>query len=42
MIIRNIRRGFMMLSKAQGEKGRKRYTVTGTGEKFIEDRLSSA
>lgn len=40
MIIQNIRRGHMMQSKAKGDKGRKRYTVTASGEKFIEERLA--
>lgn len=39
MIILNIRRGYMMLSKSSGEKGRKRYTLTSSGEKFIEEKL---
>jgi hypothetical protein len=39
MIILNIRRGYMMLSKSSGEKGRKRYTLTSSGEKYIEEKL---
>ena len=39
MIILNIRRGYMMLSKGSGEKGRKRYTLTSSGEKYIEEKL---
>jgi hypothetical protein len=41
MIIQNIRRGFMMQAKSKGDKGRKRYTLTNSGEKFIETRLSN-
>lgn len=40
MIIQNIRRGFMMQSKAKSDKGRKRYTLTSSGEKYIETKLS--
>lgn len=40
MIILNIRRGRMMPSKkTKGEKGKNRYTLTHSGEKFIEARL---
>jgi hypothetical protein len=39
MIILNIRRGYMMLSKSSGEKGRKRYTLTSSGEKYIDEKL---
>jgi len=41
MIILNIRRGFMMQVKKSG-KGRKRYTLTGSGEKYIETKLSGS
>jgi hypothetical protein len=40
MIIQNIRRGFMMPAKNKSGKGRKRYTLTGSGEKYIETKLS--
>jgi hypothetical protein len=40
MITQNIRRGFMMPSKGKGDKGRKRYTLTNSGEEYIETRLS--
>jgi hypothetical protein len=39
MISRNIKRGFLMPSKKKGEKGRNRYTLTASGEKFIESKL---
>ncbi|EJN13118.1 hypothetical protein PMI42_03509 [Bradyrhizobium sp. YR681] len=42
MIIQNIRRGYMMLSKTKGEKGRKRYTLTRSGETFIESKISES
>jgi hypothetical protein len=38
MIIQNIKRGFLMASKKADEKGRNRYTLTSSGEKFIESR----
>jgi DNA-binding MarR family transcriptional regulator len=40
MIIQNIRRGFMMLSKSNADKGRKRYTLTSSGEKYIEAKIA--
>jgi hypothetical protein len=40
MIIQNIRRGLMMPAKNKSGKGRKRYTLTGSGEKYIETKLS--
>ncbi len=40
MIIQNIRRGLMMQSKAKSDKGRKRYTLTSSGEAYIEGKLS--
>ena len=40
MIIQNIRRGYIMPSKKKGEKGKNRYTLTSSGEKFIETRLA--
>jgi hypothetical protein len=40
MIIQNIRRGFMMLSKRKEEQGRKRYTLTSSGEKYIETKIA--
>ena len=36
MIILNIRRGFVMASKTKGEKGKNRYTLTSSGEQFVE------
>jgi hypothetical protein len=35
MIIQNIRRGYLMASRTKEGKGKKRYTVTNSGEKFI-------
>lgn len=35
MIIQNIRRGYMMEAKAQKGKGKKKYTLTQTGEDFV-------
>lgn len=42
MIIRNIKRGFLMPSKKKGEKGKNRYTLTATGETFIESKTPRA
>lgn len=45
MIVQNIRRGFLMPSKQKGEKGEKgrnRYTLTRSGETFIESKLRNA
>jgi hypothetical protein len=39
MIVQNIKRGYMMPSKKKGEEGRNRYTLTSTGEKFLESKL---
>jgi hypothetical protein len=39
MIVRNIRRGYMMASKKKGEKGKNRYMLTDSGEKFISSKL---
>lgn len=41
MIIQNIRRGFLMEAKTKGEKKRKGkgYTLTRSGEQFIESKL---
>ncbi len=39
MIIQNIKRGYVMPSKKKGEKGRNRYTLTSSGEKFVESKL---
>lgn len=39
MIIQNIKRGYLMASKRQEGKSKNRYTLTGTGEKFIESKL---
>jgi hypothetical protein len=40
MIVQNIKRGFVMTSKKKGEKGKIRYTLTSSGEKFIGAKLS--
>ncbi len=40
MIIQNIKLGRMMPSKKKGEKGKNRYTLTATGETFIEGKLT--
>jgi hypothetical protein len=40
IIVNNIRRGFMMASKKKGEKGKSRYMLTSSGEKFISSKLS--
>jgi hypothetical protein len=40
MIIHNIKTGRMMASKKRDEKGKNRYTLTATGESFIESKLS--
>lgn len=42
MIILNIRRGYMMEAKNKSGKGRKRYTLTNSGERYIEDKLSAS
>ena len=39
MIVQNIKRGYMMQSKKKGEKGKIHYTITSTGEKFVESKL---
>jgi hypothetical protein len=39
MIGQNIKRGFVMPSKKKGEKGKNRYTLTASGEKFVESKL---
>lgn len=39
MIIQNIKRSFLMASRKKGGKGKSRYTLTVSGEKFIESRL---
>lgn len=39
MIIQNIKRGYLMPSKKKGEKARNRYTLTSSGEKFVESKL---
>ena len=41
MIIQNIKRGYLMASK-KGEKGKSRYTLTSSGEKFVESKLQSS
>ena len=37
MIIMNIRRGYLMEAKAEKGEGRRKYTLTSTGEKFVEN-----
>jgi hypothetical protein len=39
MIIQNIKRGYLMASKKKGEQGKNRYTLTSSGEKFVESKL---
>jgi hypothetical protein len=39
MFILNIKRGYLMASKKNNEKKGNRYTLTGSGEKFIESNL---
>ncbi|MDE3016460.1 MAG: hypothetical protein KGI29_06020 [Pseudomonadota bacterium] len=39
MIIQNIKRGYMMSSKNKEEKGGNKYTLTNTGETFVETKL---
>lgn len=39
MIVQNIKRGFIMTSKKRGEKGKIRYTLTSSGEKFIASKI---
>lgn len=39
MIIQNIKRGYLMASKKTDEKGRSRYTLTSSGEKFIQSKI---
>jgi hypothetical protein len=39
MIIQNIKRGYLMPSKQKGDGSRKRYTLTSSGEKFVEAAL---
>ena len=41
MLIQNIKRGFVMESKG-GDKARKRFTLTNSGEQFIESKLKSS
>ena len=42
MIIQNIRRGFLMPSKGKPDKGKKkRYTLTSSGEEYIEAKLAA-
>lgn len=44
MIVQNIKRGFLMASKDKSQekgKGKNRYTLTASGETFIESRLPS-
>jgi hypothetical protein len=37
MIILNIRRGYLMEAKQEKGEGRKKYTVTSSGEQFVEE-----
>jgi hypothetical protein len=39
MIVQNIKRGFMMPSKKKGDKGINRYTLTRSGENYVENKL---
>lgn len=39
MIIQNIKLGRMMPSKKKGEKAKNRYTLTATGEAYVENKL---
>lgn len=41
MIILNIRRGYMMPSKKKDAKGKKLYTLTDSGEKFVKSKLAA-
>jgi hypothetical protein len=41
MIIQNIKRGLLMPSKKKGP-GKNRYTLTSSGEKFVESKLKTA
>ncbi|MCI0553382.1 MAG: hypothetical protein L0287_20740 [Anaerolineae bacterium] len=40
MIVLNIRRGFFMEAKQDKGEGKKRYTLTNSGEEYIEQQLS--
>jgi hypothetical protein len=40
MIVQNIKRGYVMPSRKKGEAGKNRYTLTSTGEKFLESKLA--
>jgi hypothetical protein len=42
MIIQNTKRGFLMEAKTAGEKGKKSYTLTRSGEQFVESKLPRA
>ena len=42
MIVQNIKRGKMMPSKKKGEKGKNRYTLTASGEAYIESKLPAS
>ncbi len=39
MIIQNVKRGLLMPSRHKGEKGRNRYTLTRSGESFVDSKL---
>lgn len=41
MVIQNIKRGYLMPSKGARKKGRKLYTLTRSGEQFIQSKLQS-
>lgn len=40
MIIRNIRRGYLMEAKQEKGEGKKRYTLTSSGEEYIKSQLN--
>jgi hypothetical protein len=40
MIIQNIKRGHIMESKTRGGNGKNKYTLTSSGEQFIDSKLS--
>jgi len=42
MIIQNIKRGYLMASKRDQGKGKSRYTLTSSGEKFIESKVQGS
>jgi hypothetical protein len=42
MIIQNIKRGYFMPSKKADDQGKNRYTLTSSGEKFVESKFQRA